>query len=90
MRNGFPNEKGDRLTAAEKEIKMNLIKTLVKGMPEYGPLEAQIRENALNRIKNTYDIENRLGLSVLGIIPEIRTVSDKKSSLKSKKRTAAS
>lgn len=43
-----------------------------------------------DRIKNTYDIENRLGLSVLGIIPEIRTVSDKKSSLKNKKRTAAS
>lgn len=52
MRNGFLNEK-DRM-AAEKEIKMNLIKTPVKGMPEYGPLEAQIRENALNKIKNTY------------------------------------
>lgn len=33
---------------------MKLIKTPVKGMPEYGPLDTQIREFALNKIKRNY------------------------------------
>ena len=33
---------------------MNLIKTPVKGMPEYGPREMQLREYALRKIKDTY------------------------------------
>lgn len=33
---------------------MKLIKTPVKGMPEYGPVESRIREHALRKIKDTY------------------------------------